>query len=298
MAPGRIVKVPVVTVTSTPQPPTFPGVITNWESGNNTMGMISVPMQQIAQSFALTNAEYQNGFRLDTLAAANAATFAQTVMGRVTSKLHWIAGPIPSPLVYPADGTSFGGFYKGSVAASATFGANDLRGILGALPCCDRVCLWIANSLYWKIAFNANGNCCFILTPSTGPAALGLSSIQANDVWTGGDTGLAGFAFCPKALVLVTAPPVELPCEGVTSRIITLPGLNIPVRVSTWCSTATRTVWVSYDVMIGVAVGDPTAGVLIEPGVTPPAGGVVVTAVEAMSLEEKEETNPKLKKAA
>lgn len=272
LSPARPVSVPVHTVASVAQ--TNP---TNWETGNNTLGAVLITPDQISQSFSVQNSDWQRGFRLQQLAEGNATVFAQTIIGKITAKLKWLAGPIPNPLVYPADGSGFLGYFK--AWNGATFTAAALQPILGALPCCPRTCLWLGNKEYWSIAYNTAGNCCFVLTPAGGVGAYGFSSIQPNDVWTGADAALRGWAFCPQALILLSGLPAEMPCAGAfaASQTLVLPRIGLAVRVSTWCSVATRVAWVSYDIMFGCAVGDPTAAVLIEPGATPPTDGVVIS---------------------
>ena len=50
----------------------------------------------------------------------------------------------------------------------------------------------------------------------------------------------------------------------ISSQNMTLPGTGLTVQFNVWCSTATRAIWGSYDIMFGAAIGVPCKGVLLK----------------------------------
>jgi hypothetical protein len=60
--------------------------------------------------------------------------------------------------------------------------------------------------------------------------------------------------------------PPNIPGGVFSTTTFELPGLEIAVAMSTWFSLATRTMFVSWDVIAGFAAADKTAGVIVASG--------------------------------
>ena len=53
------------------------------------------------------------------------------------------------------------------------------------------------------------------------------------------------------------APRVAAKLDG--QKVVTIPGIELPVQINTWVDVATRARWASYDIMFGAAVAEATA---------------------------------------
>lgn len=246
LAPLRPVVIPMATATS--------GILTNptnFATGDTTLTQVTVTVEHLVEGFGLTDAEWQSGYRLTRLIQAHMESFAAGVFGKVTA------------LITAAN------FSKVDVTSVANWKPSTLKAILGQLPCADRYCLWLNPDLYYSIAYSDTGGCCFILTPDKGPGALGFQSIWPVNVWTGATAGTMGFAFIPRAIVMVAGLPASaVPCSSVygEERNITVPVLGIPAKVVVWCDPNTRAVRATIETMFGVKPADNQAAVRIVPG--------------------------------
>jgi hypothetical protein len=88
-----------------------------------------------------------------------------------------------------------------------------------------------------------------------------------NTNWTAADPNVRGFVCNPQAIgVLAGLPlaPVNIPGATLNEQVIEIPGPDISVCLYSWFSLAQRTAWCSYDLVLGSALLDSTAGILIK----------------------------------
>lgn len=253
---GQNVRIPVAAVGSTVQ--TNP---TNWESGNSNISNVNVLVSQYSVSFQLSPRELNNGFRLSQLVDVNLQNFGNKICD-----------------VAFAPFTSVGStnFSNITVAQASLVGAN-LQTAFAAIAKNQQKNLILDSTAYSKLLPTS-------LTTEIGPkpGLSGFDAIYLNTRWTGAGTNIYGFAGGPSAVAMISGLPeqvggAEFSGLGLEQTVISVPlggrgtlnqgatGPTMPVLVSTWLSLATRTRWVSYDVMFGAsATGDSNSGILFK----------------------------------
>lgn len=222
---------------------------TNFEQGNSTVAPISVTMHQYTQPFQVSNSDLNSGLRMQDLVTINAANFANKVIEVATA-------PITAA-----------NFTTGQlVSAPAAFGFSDMATLYGQLK----------KSPIKNIILDGEYLARIVNTPGffqpTGTEAgnawqrFGWDLVALNTDWTGAGSNVRGFACNPQAIVGITGLPLtppNIPGGNLTTQTMVIPGPNISIAVYTWFALASRTMWCSYDVMAGFALGDVTAGNII-----------------------------------
>jgi hypothetical protein len=246
MCPGREIQVAVGTAGSNAQENP-----TDFEIGDTTLTAIAVQPVHINKSFHITNADYEKCFRLEKLAAINSDLFGQAIWNKINPLLTNTNFPL-----IVAD-------------AAASWGPDSLKKVYAQLKCSSKH-LILDPALYASVMFSTAGGCCFPLTQDSGPGAYGFQSISEHTYWANAPAGTLGFAFCPAAIIFASGiPPMPPACGSIIeSRNFTVPGVGLTAQFNVWCSSKSRTLWASYDVIVGVAPGPSCNGVRIVPGGT------------------------------
>ena len=243
---GQNVRIPVATVGATVQ--TNP---TNWESGDSNISNVNVLVSQYSVSFQLTPRELNNGFRLDQLVDINLQNFGNKLIDVAFT---------------PFTTTNFSNI---TVAQSSLVGAN-LATAWAAIAKVPTKNLILDGTAYSKLLPTS-------LTTEIGPrpGLAGFDGIFLNTRWTGAGTNIYGFAGGAGAVAMVSGLPETNSdgMDGLEQSVVSIQlggrgslgqgpsGPVLPVLTSTWLSMATRTRWVSFDVMLGAsATGDTAAG--------------------------------------
>ena len=243
---GQNVRIPVATVGATVQ--TNP---TNWESGDSNISNVNVLVSQNSVSFQLTPRELNNGFRLDQLVDINLQNFGNKLIDVAFT---------------PFTTTNFSNI---TVAQSSLVGAN-LATAWAAIAKVPVKNLILDGTAYSKLLPTS-------LTTEIGPrpGLAGYDGIYLNTRWTGAGTNIYGFAGGAGAVAMVSGLPETNSdgMDGLEQSVVSIQlggrgslgqgpsGPVLPVLTSTWLSMATRTRWVSFDVMLGAsATGDTAAG--------------------------------------
>jgi len=243
---GQNVRIPVATVGATVQ--TNP---TNWESGDSNISNVNVLVSQYSVSFQLTPRELNNGFRLDQLVDINLQNFGNKLIDVAFT---------------PFTTTNFSNI---TVAQSSLVGAN-LATAWAAIAKVPVKNLILDGTAYSKLLPTS-------LTTEIGPrpGLAGFDGIYLNTRWTGAGTNIYGFAGGSGAVAMVSGLPETNSdgMDGLEQSVVSIQlggrgslgqgpsGPVLPVLTSTWLSMATRTRWVSFDVMLGAsATGDTAAG--------------------------------------
>ena len=247
---GQNVRIPVATVGATVQ--TNP---TNWESGDSNISNVNVLVSQYSVSFQLTPRELNNGFRLDQLVDINLQNFGNKLIDVAFT---------------PFTTTNFSNI---TVAQSSLVGAN-LATAWAAIAKVPVKNLILDGTAYSKLLPTS-------LTTEIGPrpGLAGYDGIYLNTRWTGAGTNIYGFAGGSGAVAMVSGLPETNSdgMDGLEQSVVSIQlggrgslgqgpsGPVLPVLTSTWLSMATRTRWVSFDVMLGAsATGDTAAGYLFK----------------------------------
>lgn len=243
---GQNVRIPVATVGATVQ--TNP---TNWESGDSNISNVNVLVSQYSVSFQLTPRELNNGFRLDQLVDINLQNFGNKLIDVAFT---------------PFTTTNFSNI---TVTQSSLVGAN-LQTAWAGIAKVPVKNLILDGTAYSKLLPTS-------LTTEIGPrpGLAGFDGIYLNTRWTGAGTNIYGFAGGAGAVAMVSGLPETNSdgMDGLEQSVVSIQlggrgslgqgpsGPVLPVLTSTWLSMATRTRWVSFDVMLGAsATGDTAAG--------------------------------------
>lgn len=239
LAPKKTVEVMLVSAGSTGQ--TNP---TTWESGDSTRVAKEVTVNRYSKSFQCSSAESNQGFQLMQLVKRNAMEFGETLMDVALTPVT-VANFTIDPIV----------------AAQAAFGDNELAAgyaKIGAYP-----------EKFAILDSRAYANFLSVDKLSLGAVAgrSGMAGIYENTRWTGAGANVYGLICNPDAVLVGAALPKDPPevvSDMLANDVFVIEGLGLPVQYSVWVSRATKTVWASFDVMFGAALGVSAAGVLVK----------------------------------
>lgn len=232
---------------------------TNFEAGNgDTIDPVSVTMSQYTKNFSISNAELNSGLRMENLIGINVAGFCDSVTAAAMA-------PITDANFGTVPGVT--GAAAPVVSSSLVFDFLDLRNMWGGLKK-SPVKNLILDGEYMAAILNQPGYFQPGVSSDTDPGALkryGWDGLFLSTTWSGAGSNIRGFACNPQAITLVAGLPVEPPASpNLIRKNFEIPALGITVALHVWMSLATRTAWASYDVMLGAAATDKTAGILIK----------------------------------
>jgi ATP-dependent protease ClpP protease subunit len=215
---------------------------TNFESGDSTLTNIGVSVSQKSVSFHISNGQYNQGFRLNQIAAINANVLADMISDVVTALM--LTGTYGTAL---------------TIGAAANFDAADLPPIYGAAKNYNRKNLildgghlaYLLPTNKWQFALGEQG-------------AFGFDLIAENNRWTGATANTVGFICDPSAIACASGVPMTSAPAGefISQSTVSIKN-GLTVQINTWFSRSSRTLWASYDVMFGAAAGDTTAAELL-----------------------------------
>lgn len=208
----------------------------NYETGDSTLAPIAVVVAEESKSFHVSRPEQNLGLQLAALVPTNAKVLAEGIHAKMTALM--IAANYGAATV---------------IGAAASFDSADLPGILALGKNYDSVRLLL------------DGGHLAYLLPTTRdsfifgePGAYGFDGgIYKNNLWTGGVANICGFVCGPDAIVNAWGMAEGLPAGDAISQS-TVDVNGIPFSLTVWFSRGTRTVWGSFQVMHGCAVGDAT----------------------------------------
>jgi len=228
---------------------------TNFEpSGGSTVAPISVTTHWYNQPMRVSAIDLNSGLRMDDLRIINLANFSNKITEVATAPIV-SATFTATPLI-----RSF-----------AAFGFSDLATLQGQLQK-SPIKNFIADGNY--IARIANQPGFFQVTgqglnDSMGYQAYGWNVIAPASDWTGAGANIKGFACNPQAIVRATGLPLNppnIPGGTFSTSTFEIPGVGVACALSVWFSLASRTMFVSWDIIAGFASGDASAGVIVATG--------------------------------
>jgi len=239
IAPRKTVQVPIATAGSTTQTNA-----TNFESGDSTLDNVAVSVSQYSNSFTLTNAEINQGHRIQNIAKIN---------------LHKLANKIMDVALTPVTTTNFGAAVV-DVDTAALVTSAELKTLWAALKDGDQRNLIVDGSIYANFlpsnleAFNLASN-------GRNTGIYGFDFFGYNNRWDGAGATIKGFACSPQAIAIASGVPANTPASSdmISQESVVIPDLGLSVQLNMWVSRASRDLWCSYDVMFGAAAGDTTA---------------------------------------
>lgn len=239
LRPRAVVQVPIASAGASVQTNA-----TNFESGDSTLTNAAVSVSQYTASFALSNAEINQGFRIEQLAAKN---------------LRQLANKIIDVALAPVTTANFGSAVV-DVDTAGDVTAASLKTLWAALKDGTERNLVVDGSIYAQFLPTSLDN--FTLAAAGRNTGIyGFDGFYYNNRWDGAGTNIKGFAASPEAIALASGVPVSSPVadDMIAQETITIGDLGLQVQMSMWSSRATRSLWASYDVMFGAAKGDGNA---------------------------------------
>ena len=224
---------------------TLSGDINDYESGDSATSNVQVTPVKYSQPFHLTSRQVNQKLKIEQLAEANLNALATTLNGVVTALI--LAG-------------TFTG--TGATVAQASFSATNAKALRGQIGKVSSKNLLLDSVAFAQLApTDKNG---FQLAEK---GAYGFDRIIEQTLWTGATANTYGVACGPEAIAIAAGIPEQAPglaASMIAQRVVEVPGIGLPVQVNLWCSTKTRQLWCSYDIVFGAAVADATALVIIK----------------------------------
>lgn len=214
--------------------PTVQSNATSFESGDSTLAAVQVTVNQLTASFHISNAAQNQGFQLQQLATGAAYKLVDAVSDVCTALM--------TNGNYSADNV---------IGAAASFDYTDLPAI------------WVLGKNWPRKNLVLDGSYLGYLIPRTrdwftlGEAgAYGFDLIAENNRWTSAATDIVGIVCAPDGMAVASGVPVAVPAgEFYNTGTATMKN-GLTVQYNAWFSKASRTIWASYDIMFGAAVGD------------------------------------------
>ena len=223
--------------------PTVQTNATNFESGDTTLGVVSVTMNQYTASFHLDNAAQNQGFRMATLAHGAALNLSKAISDVWTALL--------ATATFGADK---------AIGAAASFDRDDLPAILGYAkdwPTKNLILDWGHLAYLLPKDVNYFGLTSGEIPGRDGLKPYGFDGIWANNRWTSAESNTVGVVCDPDAIAVASGLPVSFGSgSSIVTETATIEGLGLTVLACSWFSNASRSTWASYDVIFGAAAGD------------------------------------------
>jgi uncharacterized protein YfiM (DUF2279 family) len=220
-------------------------------SSDSTLAGPAIAVHQYTQGMHLTNAQLNSGIRMADLIEAKLGSFLSKIVQVVTA---------------PITVANFSQFAP-LVVSSAAFGFSDLSTLQGQLQK-SRIKNCILSGAYLSHVSNSPG---FFQTTGTIDGlenawrAFGWDLIGLNTEWQGADPYVQGFACNPQAIGVIAGLPLTTPDNGVIQTgTAVLPGLDVAIQTNLWMDANARTMRATYDIMLGAALVDASAGVIIK----------------------------------
>lgn len=220
----------------------------------STVAPITVTMSWINQPMRVGPGDLNNGLRMEDLRSKAIASFADALTVLATAPIT-AANFLATPLIQ----------------TPSAFGLGDLATLQGQLQKSPIKNLILAGPYIARIAnqpgfFQKTGQG---LQDVGGYKPYGWDGIHLASNWSGAGNNIQGFASHPQAIVRATGLPLNppnIPGGVFTTSTFEVPGCSVACAMSMWFSLATRTMFVSYDIIGGFAAADLTAGVVISNG--------------------------------
>lgn len=226
---------------------------TNWEQADgSTVAPISVTPHWYSQVMRVGPTDLNNGLRMEDLRIKNLALFTDKVVQVATAPITAANFPTLTPEIV-------------SAAAFNWSNSSNMRAQLKKSPIKNL----ILDGDYLARLENVPS---FFQNTGIGNGArptFGWNGIYESTNWTGAGANIRGLGCHPQAIVKAMGLPLNppnIPGGIFQTTTFEVPGPNVAVALSMWFSTASRTMFTSWDVVAGFAVADTTAGVILASG--------------------------------
>ncbi len=220
--------------------------------GDSTVDAVSITVDQYTEKLHLTNAQLNSGFRMDDLITAKLGSFGSKIMQVATA---------------PITAANFATL-TALVRAPGAFGFGDLAVLWGQLKKANTRNIILDGEYLARLLNNPS-----FLKDAGGRDGSQLSNFGwdycgLNTEWAGADANVRGFACDPQAIGVISGlplnPPGGIPGNIVQTGVAQIAGAGIGVATYLWYSPDTRTLFATYDIMLGSSLVDASAGVLVK----------------------------------
>ena len=223
-------------------------------SSDSTLTGPSIAVNQYTQGMHLSNAQLNSGIRMADLIEAKLGSLLSKIVQVVTAPITVANFSTLAP----------------HVSSSAAFGFSDLATLQGQLQRsriknCILAGPYLANISNVPGFFQQTGT---IDGLESAWRAYGWDLLGLNTEWQGADPYVQGFACNPQAIGVISGLPLN-PVEGIPGNVIqvgtaVLPGVDVAIATYLWMDANARTMRATYDLMLGAALVDASAGVIIK----------------------------------
>jgi hypothetical protein len=218
---------------------------TNYESGDNTVTAISIPMAEYSAAFHLTADERNVGRRLEKRVMQNVHELLDTLDGVITGLM--TTGNFGAPVLDKDPATVGIADLKTIVQNTGKFRTRNI----------------VTDSTFWS-EFNVTND----RDTLTGQGIRGFDRFDYITDWSNAGTNVNGFVGDSTAIAMAGRLPLN---DQEVRDLIDMDTMQLPddgptIQVARWVNTSSRATWNSLDIVFGAGVGDASAGALIEDG--------------------------------
>jgi hypothetical protein len=221
-------------------------------NSDSTLTGPTIAVHQYTQKMHLTNAQLNSGVRMADL---------------IEAKLGGLKSKIASIVCAPITVANFATLVPLTVAPAA-FGFSDLATLQGQLKKSGIKNVLLDGEYLSQISntvgfFQKSGT---LDSLENAWAAFGWNLLALHTEWAGADPFVRGFACNPQAIGVIAGLPLDPPENGgvIQTASAILPGPNVAIQTNLWLDPNARTWRATYDIMLGAALVDNTAGVIIK----------------------------------
>ncbi len=211
---------------------------TTFGGGNSGATKVSVVLDHVHVPFYITNAEFQNGYKLEQLIEVNIQSLCNKIQALAFA-----------PITSSNFGTAF-------TVAEAGFTATHLQSAYAAVNGTDKVC-YLSTPSFSKLLTNQTT----FIDPLLGLPMNGFRSVKSFDVTTGLGANTYGFVSSGRGGIAMAsgiagiAPRAASMIESVQIDL----GMGLTATLNVWGDTADRSDNASLDLYFGAAKADPNA---------------------------------------
>ena len=220
----------------------------NSATSDSTVTNVQLAPDLYTQSFQISNADLNSGLRLADLAEKNLRVFGETLLDAIFAPL------------------TDANFAVAMTRAPAAFAFSDMAtawGMLKKSPIKYAVLdgEFMARIVNTPVFYQATGKSG---TDNGGWKSFGWDGIYECSRWSGAGANVHGFFCGPTALGVLAGLPLQGQSNTLESKVTTVPGLELSVQANSWFSLKSRSMFGSYDLVMGVAKLDATCGFLLK----------------------------------
>jgi hypothetical protein len=220
----------------------------NAATTGSTIANVEIVPSLYTQSFQVSNDDLNSGLRLSNLVTKNCRVFGESLLDVIFAPItesNFTVAVTRAPLSFTwGDMATARGVLKKSPVKNAILDGEYMARISNAPVFYQRTGTESGEGQGWR--------------------AFGWDGIYECSRWSGAGPNVRGF-FCGQSALGVLAG-LPLLGENVTlqTKTITLPGLGLSVSASQWFSLKSRSMFASYDLVMGVCLLDRSCGFLLK----------------------------------